>query len=105
MGADGAVPGLGNVDPHGFVELYESCRAGEWDRARSQQERLLRVFALTACANPARKGPSSSGIGGFKTALMLRGIFATNAVALPQIALDEAEIAAVREVLVDTGLL
>ena len=24
-GADGAVPGLANVDPHGFVALYDAC--------------------------------------------------------------------------------
>ena len=34
VGASGAVPGLGNVDPRGFVELYQSCRAGDWDKAR-----------------------------------------------------------------------
>ena len=39
VGASGSVPGLGNVDPNGFVDLYRSCRAGDWDKARSQQER------------------------------------------------------------------
>ncbi|MCU1493643.1 MAG: glucose dehydrogenase [Acidimicrobiaceae bacterium] len=105
MGADGAVPGLGNVDPHGYVELFNSCRSGEWDQARRQQDRLVRLFEITRCADPSKKGPSSSGLGGFKTALMLRGVIATNAMALPQIALDEVEIARVREVLLSAGLL
>ena len=39
MGAHGVVPGLGNVDPHGYVRLYRACRAGDWDRARTEQER------------------------------------------------------------------
>jgi 4-hydroxy-tetrahydrodipicolinate synthase len=104
VGASGAVPGLGNVDPRGFVELYQSCQAGDWDKARAQQERLITLFGITRCAMPG-KGRSAAGLGGFKTALMLRGIIATNTMALPQAALDDAETAAVREVLVTTGLL
>ncbi|HXW78584.1 MAG TPA: dihydrodipicolinate synthase family protein [Acidimicrobiales bacterium] len=104
MGASGAVPGLGNVDPKGFVELYNACRAGQWEQARHQQDRLVEVFGVTRCAKPG-KGRSASGLGGFKTALMLRGVISTNAMALPQVALDNEEIAGVREVLVATGLL
>ena len=104
VGASGSVPGLGNVDPKGFVELYRSCRAGDWDKARSQQERLITLFEITNCGKPGM-GRSASALGGFKTALMLRGIIATNAMALPQASLGDAETAAVREVLVTTGLL
>jgi 4-hydroxy-tetrahydrodipicolinate synthase len=104
-GASGAVPGLANVDPHGYVELYRSCRRGDWETARRQQERLFRLFALTSCGDPARKGPSSSGIGGFKSALMLRGVIATNAVGMPQVQLDEREVGQVRSILEEAGLL
>jgi 4-hydroxy-tetrahydrodipicolinate synthase len=104
LGADGAVPGLANVDPHGFVALYESCRLNDWDKAREIQERLVRLFEITALADPAKKGPSSSGLGGFKTALMLRGVIASNAMGLPQIALDPQEVGAVRAVLEAQGL-
>lgn len=104
MGASGAVPGLGNVDPRGFVELYNSCRAGKWEQARQQQDRLVDVFGVTRCAKPG-KGRSASGLGGFKTALMLRGVISTNNMALPQVALDDEETAAVAEVLTATGLL
>jgi 4-hydroxy-tetrahydrodipicolinate synthase len=103
-GASGAVPGLGNVDPRGFVDLYGRCRAGDWDQARVEQERLIRLFAVTHCAKPG-KGRNAAALGGFKTALKLRGIISTNAMALPQAALDDIEAAAVREVLVATGLL
>jgi 4-hydroxy-tetrahydrodipicolinate synthase len=105
LGADGAVPGLGNVDPHGFVALYESSRAGDWAKAREIQDRLVRLFQITACADPAKKGASSSGLGGFKTALMLRGVIAGNTMALPQITLDADEVDGVRAVLVREGLL
>ena len=105
LGAEGAVPGLGNVDPHGYVALYETSRAGDWAKAREIQERLVRLFAITACADSSKKGASSCGIGGFKTALMLRGVIATNVTALPQIPLDADEISAVRAVLVREGVL
>ncbi|MHB1571618.1 MAG: dihydrodipicolinate synthase family protein [Solirubrobacteraceae bacterium] len=104
-GADGAVPGLGNVDPHGYVELYEAARVEDWAGARSMQEHLIRLFAVTTSANRSRKGPSASEIGAFKTALLLRGVIATNAVALPQERLDEDETARVRAILVESGLL
>jgi 4-hydroxy-tetrahydrodipicolinate synthase len=105
LGAEGAVPGLGNVDPHGYVALYEASRAGEWDKAREIQERLVRLFAITACGDSSKKGASSCGLGGFKTALMLRGVIAGNTTALPQITLDADEISCVRAVLVREGLL
>lgn len=105
LGADGAVPGLANVDPHGYVALYESCRAGDWDKAREMQARLVRLFEITTCADPSKKGLSSCGLGGFKTALMLRGVIASNTMALPQIPLDANEVEAVRAVLVREGLL
>jgi 4-hydroxy-tetrahydrodipicolinate synthase len=105
LGGDGAVPGLGNVDPHGYVALYDSCRAGDFTRAKEIQDRLYRLFAITGCADPARKGPGSSGLGGFKTALMLRGVIAHNAMGLPQVPLDEEETARVKDILEGQGLL
>jgi 4-hydroxy-tetrahydrodipicolinate synthase len=104
MGADGAVPGLANVDPHGFAELYRTCRAGNWTLARAQQERLLQLFALVR-ADPARFGPTSAAVGGFKSALMLRGIISSNTMTRPHLTPGDDEIAAVRDILVATGLL
>ncbi|TDD44447.1 dihydrodipicolinate synthase family protein, partial [Nonomuraea terrae] len=46
MGADGVVPGLGNVDPQGYVELYRRARRGDWAGARAEQERLVRLFEI-----------------------------------------------------------
>ena len=47
------------------------------------QDRLFRLCRLTECADPAKKSHSSSGLRGFKRALMLRETFATNMVASP----------------------
>ncbi|MGH1555074.1 dihydrodipicolinate synthase family protein [Streptomyces sp. L7] len=56
LGADGAVPGLANVDPHGYVRLDALCRAGDWSRARAEQERLCSLFGLVGVGDPARDG-------------------------------------------------
>ena len=39
----GAVPGLGNVDPAGYVGLYDALVAGDYAEARRKQERLVRL--------------------------------------------------------------
>ena len=104
-GADGVVPGLGNVDPAAYVDLCRACAQQDWSRARLIQERLCRLFRITRCADARIHGPTAAGLGAFKTALQLRGIFTTNALALPQQALDAAESSAVRGILEEMDLL
>jgi 4-hydroxy-tetrahydrodipicolinate synthase len=103
MGADGVVPGLGNVDPHGYARLYRAARAGDWVAARMEQERLLRLFAFVNVGGP-RMGRGSSALGAFKAALYLRGIIDHPTTALPQIPLDSAEIERVGRYLDVAGL-
>ena len=74
MGADGIVPGLGNVDPVGYVKLYDLCMTGDWGAARTEQERLCRLFPIVDVAPASRMGRGSSAIGAFKAALCLRGV-------------------------------
>jgi 4-hydroxy-tetrahydrodipicolinate synthase len=105
MGADGVVPGLGNVDPHGYAALYRYARTGDWDRAAVEQERLLRLMRIVRASSPARMGPGSSALGAFKTALKLRGVIDHAVTAPPQIPLDEAEIDYVRRTIIAAGLL
>lgn len=104
-GADGCVPGLGNVDPHGYVKLYDLVKAGDIDAARTEQERLIKLFTIIHCGTPGRMGFTASALGGFKTALMLRGVLANNLPGRPLIRYNEAETARVRDILVETGLL
>jgi 4-hydroxy-tetrahydrodipicolinate synthase len=104
MGADGVVPGLGNVDPHGYVRLYRAARRGDWVAAREEQERLFRLFDLVNTGGP-RMGRSSSALGAFKAALHLRGIIAYPTTALPQIPLDAEEVARVGKHLADAALI
>ena len=86
------MPGLGNVDPHGYARLYALAQAGDWDAAKQEQERLMRLFELVGVGGAERMGRGSSALGAFKAALYLRGVIANPRTALPYIQLDEAEI-------------
>ncbi|AVH58840.1 MULTISPECIES: dihydrodipicolinate synthase family protein [Streptomyces] len=105
LGADGAVPGLANVDPVGYVRVYDLCAAGDWERARAEQERLCALFGMVGVGDPARMGGSSSALGAFKAALYLRGIIDCPATAEPQVPLSEGEAERVGKYLAGAGLL
>ena len=103
-GAHGVVPGLGNVDPAGYVRLWDAVQRGDLLAARTEQERLCRLFEIVWLGIP-RTSMGSSGVGGFKTAMRRLGIIATNQMARPQRALNDAEAARVDEILRGVGLL
>ncbi|MEV5876160.1 dihydrodipicolinate synthase family protein [Streptomyces sp. NPDC052101] len=105
LGADGAVPGLANVDPHGYVRLYRMCRAGDWEGARAEQERLCALFGMVTVGDPARMGGSSSALGAFKAALHLRGVIDCPVTAEPQVPLSGEEVERVCKHLATAGLL
>jgi 4-hydroxy-tetrahydrodipicolinate synthase len=95
MGADGMVPGPGNLDPSLMVELYERGRSGDLAAVQALQTRiysLLRVLDF---------GP---GISCLKTALELMGVCAAHVTA-PFPSLGERERAGLAAVLRDYGLL
>ncbi|MGW2744833.1 dihydrodipicolinate synthase family protein [Streptomyces sp. NPDC001450] len=105
LGADGAVPGLANVDPHGYVRLYRLCRSGDWEAARAEQDRLCALFGMVGVGDPARMGGSSSALGAFKAALHLRGVIACPVTAEPQVPLSGDEVVRVGKFLAGAGLL
>ncbi|MGW0600773.1 dihydrodipicolinate synthase family protein [Streptomyces sp. NPDC002776] len=105
LGADGAVPGLANVDPDGYVRLDRLCRAGDLHRARAEQERLCALFGMVRAGDPTRMGGSSSALGAFKAALHLRGIIDCPATAEPQVPLGAEETERVGKFLAAAGLL
>ncbi|MBZ6285904.1 dihydrodipicolinate synthase family protein [Streptomyces olivaceus] len=104
-GADGVVPGLGNVDAAGYVRLHAAARSGDWAAARAEQDRLAALFALTDAGDPALMGGSSSALGAFKAAAHLLGLIDCPATAAPQVPLDERAVARVRDRLTEAGLL
>lgn len=103
-GADGVVPGIGNVDPAGYVRLYEAARAGDWTLAAKEQERLIELFAMVDVGPEADMGRSSSALGSFKSALRLLGIIECGDTAFPQIQLSAESVALVSGRLRDAGL-
>ncbi|MBQ0926769.1 dihydrodipicolinate synthase family protein [Saccharopolyspora endophytica] len=104
-GADGVVPGLGNVDPHGYLALARHVRDGDLKAAAAEQDRLADLFGMVEAGDPARIGPSSAGLGSFKAALHLRGIIDCPATMPPQLPLSEQEVATIRTLLDRAGLL
>lgn len=103
-GADGSVPGLGNVDPHGYVRLHHAAVTGDWAAAKAEQDRLVALFDIIRAARPGTASATAAGLGAFKTALMLRGVITTNVMSPPMRRLDAAETAAVADCLDRAGL-
>lgn len=104
MGAHGLVPGLANVDAAGFTRLAAACAAGDWDAARQEQERLIRLFRIVQVPSRETHGSSAAAHGAFKAALWLQGLIDHPDTAHPHTPLtrdDHREIAAI---LHDCGL-
>jgi 4-hydroxy-tetrahydrodipicolinate synthase len=104
MGAHGVVPGLANVDPAGYVRLWNAAKAGDWVAARKEQERLCRLFEIVWVAS-GRVSGGATGVGGFKTAMRSLGVIDTNVMARPRAPLNENEAQKIDEVLRSVGLL
>ena len=101
-GADGCVPGLGNVDPEGYVRQWKAAQAKDWEAVRLEQDRLADLMTIVQVASVQGFG---AGIGAFKTALQLLGVFETNEMPRPVAPLSAENVEHVRQVLQKVGLL
>lgn len=102
-GAHGVVPGIGNIDPVGYVKIFDYVAAGNFKAAHDEQERLFEMFGLVDVGAPSRMGRGSSALGAFKASLQLLGIIEDGRTAPPQIALNSEEIAAIVPFLKNAG--
>jgi len=103
-GAHGVVPGIGNIDPAGYVRIFDYVAAGDYKAARAEQERLTEMFGLVDVGAPSRMGRGSSALGAFKASLKLLGIIEDGRTAPPQIPLNSDEITSIIPFLKNAGL-
>ena len=102
-GADGSVPGLANVEPKGYVRMWKAAQAGDWATVKAEQDKLnelSHIFDVTSGVTGY-----AGGVGAFKTALWLMGIFDSNTMPRPVKALEGDNVKAIEKVLKDNGLL
>ncbi|WP_394215157.1 dihydrodipicolinate synthase family protein [Brachybacterium vulturis] len=102
-GADGSVPGLGNVDPAGYVRMHRAAQSGDWEQLRAEQDRLAQLFEIVF--QPTDKVGPAAGVGAFKTALRELGIISTNTMARPMSPIEGETVDRIRAILGQTGLL
>lgn len=102
-GAQGVVPGLGNVDPAGYRRLFDATQAGDWAAAVREQDRLADVFEIVYAPN-GRVSGGAAGLGAFKTALQLMGVIESNTMSAPMLSLNDDEAKAIKVILERNGL-
>lgn len=104
-GAHGVVPGLGNVDPKGYVAMYDAYRAGDWAKVQAEQNRLSRLFDIVFAPTAGRVSAGAAGLGAFKTALVALGIIESNRMSEPMLSLNAEEKARIEAILREVKLL
>ena len=104
MGAHGVVPGLGNVDPAGYVKIWNFMQAGNHAAAKAEQERLCALFEIVRVSLD-RTSAGSAGVGAFKTAMQRLGIISGNTLARPQRTLNAQEAERIEAILKQVGLI
>ena len=102
-GADGSVPGLANVEPEGYVRMWKAAQEGNWAEVKREQDRLndiSHIFDVTTGVQGY-----GAGVGAFKCALNLMGIFDSDQMPRPVKPLDGQNREAIKQVLIANGLL
>lgn len=102
-GADGSVPGLANVEPEGYVRMWKAAQAGNWAEVKREQDRLNEISHIFDVTTGVQG--YGAGVGAFKCALNLMGIFDSDQMPRPVKPLDGQNREAIKQVLVANGLL
>ena len=102
-GADGSVPGLANVEPEGYVRMWKAAQEGNWAEVKREQDRLNEISHIFDVTTGVQG--YGAGVGAFKCALNLMGIFDSSQMPRPVKPLDGQNREAIKHVLVDNGLL
>lgn len=102
IGADGAVPGLANVDAGAYVRLWAAATSGKMDVAIAEQNYLNRLFEIVFCST-GRSG-DAAGVGAFKAAMAEVGLISSAAMTAPIKPLDAATLDKIRAIVKDVDL-
>ena len=102
-GADGSVPGLANVEPEGYVRMWKAAQEGSWAEVKREQDRLNEISHIFDVTSGVQG--YGAGVGAFKCALNLMGIFDSDQMPRPVKPLDGQNREAIKQVLIANGLL
>ena len=102
-GADGSVPGLANVEPEGYVRMWKAAQEGNWAEVKREQDRLNEISHIFDVTSDVQG--YGAGVGAFKCALNLMGIFDSDQMPRPVKPLDGQNREAIKQVLIANGLL
>lgn len=102
-GADGSVPGLANVEPEGYVRMWKAAQEGNWAEVKREQDRLNEISHIFDVTTGVQG--YGAGVGAFKCALNLMGIFDSDQMPRPVKPLDGQNREAIKQVLIVNGLL
>ncbi|GAB4141760.1 MAG: dihydrodipicolinate synthase family protein [Planctomycetaceae bacterium] len=103
MGADGSVPGLANVAPELFTQLYNHWTNNRFEEAISLQKKLVRLFDVFADKSGTVR--AGSAIAGMKISMQLRGVITTTRLCEPFLPADDEQVERVRSILNELELL
>lgn len=101
-GADGSVPGLANVEATGYVRMWKAYESGDWQTVRKEQDVLARLMRIVLV--PQGVQGYAGGVGAFKTAMALLGVFDTNQMPEPVLPLQGDNVERIADVLREVGL-
>ena len=102
-GADGSVPGLANVEPEGYVRMWKAAQEGNWAEVKREQDRLNEISHIFDVTSGVQG--YGAGVGAFKCALNLMGIFDSDQMPRPVKPLEGQNREAIKQVLIANGLL
>ena len=102
-GADGSVPGLANVEPEGYVRMWKAAQEGNWAEVKREQDRLNEISHIFDVTTGVQG--YGAGVGAFKCALNLMGIFDSDQMPRPVKPLDGQNREAIKQILIANGLL
>lgn len=102
IGADGAVPGLANVDAAAYVRLWNAAKSGDVKAAIAEQEYLNRLFEIVFV--PKGRSGDAAGVGAFKAAMAATGLLSSASMTFPIKALDGQVLDGIHAILRDVGL-